>query len=228
MAQLETVVGSLLQGYQQLVPSTVLTSAELLNEYRANPDGELERQLKQHWFWTSNFTIYKLESGREVVYLGSKTANPIFANIGEAATQLGIKKDYLPSRTEIQAALASGSTKKFLVSALGLKEYNGEFSYFDVDPVHYDSLNPSPRAFSGIVFGTGKDFSENMLMLARHGKEKVRVYVLNPKYLRAHLRAGEDIARASFFYYFGKMPVFNSSARDVNNPHSAMRGKPKA
>jgi len=208
--KLETVVGTLLDCYNQLQPGTWRTSAELMNEIRTNPHREIRRKMMSQVYYTANFAMYTVEEvdGKDeaILYFGGRTANPIFGNMEEAALQLSNKgtgyNDYIPSKAEIQAVVDSvrtGATGKFAMSDLELNDdqtgylsdtasYSFHSSYFP------NSLLPRKK-LAELIFGEGADFQNNIDMFPNLEIREFRIYVLKPWFVKEYAKKGSAIAR---------------------------------
>ncbi|MDP3990311.1 MAG: hypothetical protein Q8Q01_03835, partial [archaeon] len=80
------------------------------------------------------------------------------------------------------------------------------------------SLNDDQRRLVERVYGKGDDFEKVRAMLTERSEVKIRVFVLNPNYVRSHASAGA-IGRASWLYYGG----FNADVYNIND-HDRLRG----
>ena len=217
---LETVVGALLQGFQQTEPGTWRTSAEITTERRTNAD------LRNRWFWAANFAMYKVEKRGAVLYFGGRESNIIFNNIEEATSQLIKTGNYVPEKEGIDAVVASvesGSTLRVKLSELKLKRLNDEFSYFDIDTSRYGKLNAAQRSLAERVYGSGKDFEENMGMLAKATIGKTRIYVLKPAYVKSKVVGDGAVARACWLGKFTDNSIFDADGRGADNTSYALR-----
>ena len=129
--------------------------------------------------------------------------------------------------SHIKDAKKSGLVLRLEMAELSLKEFNDEFSYFEIDTENPDKLNPSRRDLAEAVYDKGNDFVENMKMLSgSYGNDKkiktTRIYVLNPKYVRKEAKSGA-IARAGFLYDFNINSSFIADGRDVGS-NGSLRG----
>ena len=210
---LETITASLANGYKQLKPDTFQTSAELTTERRTNTE------LRDRWLYTANFAMYIVENGEAVLYFGGREANPILKNIDEACAQLLAANTYRVKEEDRQAVIESVESKHTLrieLSKLFLIKLNNETAYFEIDTSNYNQLNTAQRAFAERVYGAGNDFVQNMDMLKKAGKTRVRVYVLNHDYVKEHVLGGEAVARACWLDNFGNYSDFSAFGWSVN------------
>ena len=225
MPELETITNNLSGGYKQLEPASFMTSAELTTERRTN------EALRNRWFYTANFSVYAVEEGKEILYFGGREANPILGNIDEACRQLISNKNYRVNTAEMQAikeAEKAGLVLRLEMAELGLNEFNGEFSCFEIDTENPDKLKKYQRALAEEVYDKGQDFIENMKMLSSQAYNNTRkigttkIYVLNPKYVRKEAKSGA-IARAGFLGSFDGLSDFVAFDRVVNG-NGSLRG----
>ena len=92
---LENRIGRLAELVPKFRKNSWRTSAELTTERRDN------KELRNQWFWTANFALYKIEDNDAILYFGGRENNPIFMNIDEAAKQLISKQNYTPHQRKI-------------------------------------------------------------------------------------------------------------------------------
>lgn len=217
-ARLENVTGPLAQSIPQLVLDTIQHADQITAERRANP------ALRSNWFYTADGALYAVENGNPVLYLTRGAVNPILKNPQVAAGQLLSTGNYTPSQADISAAISSPDTLKITLSELGLRRHDDEFSYFEINTGKPDKLNPAQRRMAERVYGQGNDFMPNMNMLK--DREKIismRIYVLNPRYVKEHAQPGSAIARACRLFHFGNDSCFDADGQGVGS-HNALRG----
>lgn len=218
---LETISGPLVRAVEF---ERLLTSAELMTERRTNPE------LRNGWFYPGNFALYTMEGysncGTEdsVLFFGGNENNPILENLDGATKQLRNNGNYRPSKESIDAAITSSSISKFKLSDLKLANFDGEFSFFEIDTVKYDkTMNSTQKAFAQKVYGEGQNFEQNMRMLKDNKISKIRIYVLNPEYVKKNTRKGEAVARACWLSGFDYYSSFSAGYRNVDGNYG-LRG----
>lgn len=223
MANLETITGSLEIALAKADRKTIQHAWEITNDRRENVE------LREQWFWTADFPMYRMEDGDAVMYFASGEHNLVFSNIEAAARQIKSTGNYLPSRKEEARVVRSAKTGRTLrvpLSALGLREENDERCYFEIDTGRYDSLNPSQRALAERIYGRGKDFHLNMRVLREEGKVTVtKIYVLNPEYIGKYAGSGA-IGRVSWLDDFYDGLLFIVLDRDISNANGFLRAVP--
>ena len=219
---LENRIGPLVEVVPQFVPGTWRTSAELTTERRDNA------ALGNNWFWTANFSLYRVEGNDEVLYFGGREANPIFNNLEAATTQLVRDYNYRPNQESVDAvvqSVTSGHTLRVKLSDLALQGTDEEWRYFEINTTNYDrTLNPTQRAFAEHVYEQGDDFVKNMAMLKTAKITKTRIEVLNPEYVRENAKGGA-LARAC---YLDNNLNFGAVGRGILVYGGAVRGVPLA
>jgi len=172
---LETLTGPLAESFKNVDPNTISSSAEIMKERQIN------EQLTEKIFWTRQSAIYTVEDGEVMLYLTDKVDdNLIFQNIDEATRQLIRYGRYVPEDNESVERIV-GSLEGVKLSELDLSVEGNQFSYFEIDTLDYDSLNPSQRFLAEKIYGTGDDFKASMKMLCDKGIEDTRVYLMNVK-----------------------------------------------
>jgi len=231
---LETKIGRLSKVLPEFELDTIQHAAEISNERRTHPNRYVREELIKNWFWTADFSIYRIEDGEAVLYLGDITTNLIFENIGKAKIQLKEDKNYFPSRKDIQRVLGSvetGNTLRIELSDLGLethknrKNSNNEYSYFEINTSDYNNtLNETQREFAERIYGQGEDFIKNMKMLSEAGIEATKIYVLNPDYIKRNVRGYSAIARTCCLFNFEGSSDFCAAGRDIKLENSGLRG----
>lgn len=217
---LETLVGPLAQTFPQLERATILHSDQLTTERRINP------KLRDQWFYTADSSLYVVEreGGRDEVflYLGRGETNPVFNNIEEAVQQLMRTGNYIPPKEDVEAVKSAGTTLRVKLSDLRLQGGDSEWRYFEIDTANYHNLNPMERRVVERVYGQGDDFIKNMEMFNDSGIRKIRVYVLNPDYVKQNVLQDCGLVRASgLFRVDGSM--FGAFGRGVDG-YVGLRG----
>ncbi len=215
---LVTEQGPLAETFQKLDPNTIQYAFEITKERRGN------LKLRKQGFWTADSSLYRVEDDDAVLYFGNRDTNLIFKNIEEATKQLIKTGNYVPPKADIEAVVKAESTLRIKLLYLGLKGENDEWQYLEIDTSdYYDTLKIIQRALAERVYGQGKDFVENMKMLADVGVKKTKIYVLNPEYVRKHITEDGAIVRASRLGVF-ELSGFDAGGSDVGIPSNALRG----
>jgi len=231
--------GPLAKTFRKFDSKTIQYASEIMNDRRTESDLKKKEELKNTWFWTADGNLYNIEDengnslrgkdaekGEAVLYLSDRDNNLVFQNIDEACRQLSDTKiqNYRPSEENAQRVKKADTTLRIRLSDSNLQRGSDEWSYFEIDTVNYNtSLNAVQRAFSERVYGKGNDFAENMKMLKEAEKEKTKILVLNPEYVKKHAKDG-FIARASRLDSFYDDSRFDAVGRDVDNSDDALRG----
>jgi len=236
---LETIIGPLDEVLPFFKPDTIQHAAEITNQRRTHDDESVREELINNWFWTADSLLYRFEDGEAVLYLGDRTTNLIFENIGKAADQLKTNGNYFPSSEDIKRVLDSekkGNALRIRLSELGLERYDNEYSYLEINPLNYNRLTKPQKEFAERIYGQGDDFKENMKMLydVEIGKNirRTRIHVLNPDYVKRNVRedsAGKvtkensAIARACWLYSLYLDSDFIAIGRYLTN-YNGLRG----
>jgi hypothetical protein len=186
----------------------ISTSAEIAAKRALDYKSITDPTFLNYFYFTADFAMYVIEKtklGKEgFLYYGRREANPIFSNLEEACRQMLANENYRLSKEEVKKVFESvktGHTYRTRLFSLKLKEFNPEFAYFEIDTRYYwqnvksGGLNRHQREFAERVFGEGKDFNRYMYFLSCHSIKKIRIYVLNPKYIQQHHKPGTAIAR---------------------------------
>lgn len=223
MANLETITGSLENALAKADRRTIQHAWEITNDRRTQPE------LREQWFWTADFPMYRLEGGEAVLYFAPGELNLVFANIAEAAPQIKATGNYMPPKKDEARVVRSakgGKTLRVPLADLGLQEENAERCFFEIDTAGYDGLTPAQRALAERIYGGGEDFRLNMKVLREEGKVTVtKIYVLNPKFIREHARAGA-IGRVSWLDDFYDGLLFIVLDRDIGSANGFLRAVP--
>jgi len=220
--------GSLAKIFLQFDSNTIQHSREITNDRRILENEAEREELRKAWFWTVDFSLYTIEDNDVVLYLGERKNNLIFKNIEEATNQLAKNNNYIPKKEDIETVISSKSTLITKLSDLELKEHDDELSYFEIDTVKYNgTLNKAQRTFAERVYGQEDDFKNNMKMFRDASISTTRIYVLNPKYVKNHVKEGSAIARACGLGSFDYSSDFNAYGRGVGGSSVALRGVPK-
>ena len=221
-------IGPLAETSAELDILTAQHASEITNDRRTQRKRAEKKELRDTPFWTADSILYRVEDSEAILYFGDRSTNLIFRNIEEAIAQLIRCNNYTPGQGDIQSVISSaktGNTLRIRLSDLELQEDNEECSFFEISTTHYDKLNDTQRAFAEKVYGQG-DFVANMRMLKNAGKSIIRIYVLNPDYVKSHVAEDCAIARLSKLENFGELSEFYATERDVNEFDVALRGVP--
>ena len=216
---LETIEGNLRDAYLQLQPGTMLHVDQLMNERQTNEN------LRNKGFYTGDGEIYFLDAGKTPTLAITREAyNPVLKNIGDAFEQLVNCGGYPVNKNDLEQALAATDTVQIALPNLRLLGDEKEWRYLAIGttPSKYGRLNDEERKFVERVYGKGDDFPNNMKMLEYAKIGETRIYVLNPNYVREHVKEGA-IARASWLYDFYIISQFDAIGRNVND-HDRVRG----
>ena len=212
---LENLTGRLAETYPKFDPNSIQHSDEITNDRRA------DKSLRDTWFWTADFPLYRVEDDEVMLYLARRENNLIFQNIKEATKQLIEENNYFPKEQDIGAVVNTENTLRINLSDLNLKRYDNEWCYFEIDSKKYDKLNKMQRAVAERVYGQGNNFIENMKMFKDSGINTTRIYVLNPDYVK---KQNKPVARVCGLGLFGYDARFSADVRNVDYPDDALRG----
>jgi len=247
--QLENVVnkfGSLRETVPKFKPGTI-QHADEINSQRIE-----DTELRDNYFYTADFPLYRLERGKPVLRLARENNNLIFQNLDTAVDQLLENGNYVPEKEAVTKVVRSRTTLKIELGKLRLRKLDEEFSFLEINTGDYkviDSvgdrhqMNAEEKKLAERVYGSmKKDFEEEpskfeaymkLLNDDGNGIEKTRVYVLNPEYVKKtikELEASErkkvpGIARAGWLVGFDDGSGFYAGDRSVDG-HDSLRGVP--
>jgi len=190
----ELIFDRLKEGYKKLIPESFTTSDELVknNKIRKYPERD---------FYVNNFGMYAVENNDAILYFGGRDANPIFSNIDEAYKQLSEKDYYKISENDkklIAESVNQNKTVRIKLSDLNLNIDNYKIGYF----TFYNQnilFNKTQKTLIKKIYGI-----ENHQKIKRFFSELdvsiVRIYTLNPKYVKKIAENGA-IAMACKFDY---------------------------
>lgn len=236
LENLVTKIGSLASTYPLFKPNTVQCADEICRDRL--PDTEEARKLRNTSFYVANSALYTIEGDDEIFYFSEgKTArrlNPLFrANVDESCKQLINNQDYIPPKKHIEDIVNSvktGETKRFVLSRLGLQRFDDEWSYFEINTANYEkqlNKNKEQKQFAEMAFGSMEkkkdkktkevysDFGRYINLLKKEGKTKIRMYVLNPDYVKKNVKQGSVIVRACWLNLFDDYSNFGADGRGV-------------
>lgn len=220
LEKLVNIQGSLASSLGEIDPATWQHSAEITKQRIT------DTSLRNKWFWTADSALYRVVDGEIELDFAGRDQNLILQNIETATTQLVQSQNYTPNKAGIDAVVASPATLKIKVSDLKLTRHDNEFKYFEIDPTKYDSLNTAQRQLAERIYGQGTDFDAAMKMFSSPevGIKKVRVYVLNPEYVKKHVKADGAIVRACRLLDFDGNSIFFADDRYVGDRNGHLRG----
>ncbi|MFH1506651.1 MAG: hypothetical protein ABIE94_06745 [archaeon] len=169
----------------------------------------MDKELKNLTITTSDSCLYRVEDGEPVLYLGGPETNLVFANIAEAANQLGTQGNYYPPIEQAKEVIAqlerSRRITRVALHALELipsKTRPGEYGHFIVEPAKPNGLNPAQTDVAIRVYGgdrLDKGFGETMGYFMGGGIEQTAITVLLPENVERLVSNEEDsIARLCF------------------------------
>lgn len=221
--KLEVRTGPLAEIFPLFDASTIQHAHEIMTDRRTDPS------LRNKWFRTADFPMYKVEGTEAVLYFAPREHNLIFRDIRNATSQLLQSQNYVPTKEgieEVVAASEKGAVLKVKLSDLRLQGNDNEWRYFEIDTSNPNSLNVAKKAFAERVYGQGNEFAENMRTLNEYGINKTRIFVLTPDYVKRKLKGKEDsaIARVSRLVWFGGGSGFDAVGRDVDDADGGLRG----
>lgn len=186
---IELFKGNLLDISKEADLSTALSAKEILTKRRNDEslDGE---NLRNTWMWTGDFSMYRVENGKVLLYLAPTAQNLVFQNIEDAYCQFTKNRDYNPTKegiAKIMDSAKSGETFVCDLSKLNLKEHNDEWVYFSID----DAKKGKQRELRNRVYD-----DEDVNLLKGKG---TKFFVLNPKYVLQNVKDNESaVGRVSF------------------------------
>ena len=214
--------GRLAETYYKVDPNTIQHSVELMNDRRTNKD------LRNKWFWTADFPIYRKELGEAVIYIAGRENNLIFQDINEATEQLRRNDNYVLGQEYIDSVVTSAESGKILKinhGHLNLERYDNELSFFEVDTNEYDTtLNQAQRTVAERCYSKGDDFKKNIAMLNEAGIRRTTIYVLGEDYVKNNVDEDGAIARACRLNSFECDSNVIAFCRNVDDPFSSLRG----
>lgn len=208
--KLENRVGKLVEIYPQLDPDTIQQSDEITNDRRTDED------LRKKWFWTADFAMYTIENNEVFLNLAARENNLIFQNIEKATKQLIKNDDYVPEKEDIETVIKSKTTLRTKLSDLNLENDSHEYSHIYIDTLNYIISNQEQRKIAERVYGQGDDFKNNMKMFKSAGIDRTRIFVLNPIYVKNHVKEGSAIARVCWLNSFDCNSDFCAVGRGVD------------
>lgn len=203
--------------------STIQHAHQIMTARRA------DASLRNRWFWTADFQMYRVENGEEINYFAPREHNLGFRDIQNFTSQLLETNNYVPSKEgidEVVNAVKAGSVLRTKLSDLSLQGNDNEWGYFEIDTGNVDLLNAAQMAFAKRAYGQGNEFTQNMRMLQEVEITKARVYALKPNYVEKQLKGKEDsaIARASRLGGFVGDSWFSAYDRVVDGAVSGLLG----
>ncbi|MBN1157332.1 hypothetical protein JXA85_06935 [Candidatus Woesearchaeota archaeon] len=223
------VPGPFTTNHKKVNLDTMPSASEAMNlRYQEKkPDS---KGLRDKCFWTRDFPMYAVEDDEAVLYLNTKI-NPMFSDVKRAISLLTGAKHYYKVKKRIASMITSDENtvgvdgrKGIRLSELELEGTDDVWRYFEIDTGDYTGLNKAQRAFAEAVYGTGEDFINNMKMLADAKKEKIRIHVLNPEYVKKHARKG-PIALVSRLDDFSFNSDFYASGWSLSNNKVGLLGE---
>ncbi len=216
---IESVVGTLPEAYRLLRPDSILHVDQLITERRT------DLELRQQWFYTADGEVYFLQGKENIPTLAMtrRASNPLLqdSTIDTYCGQLRREGNYRPSAEETQRALEAPDTLLVDLTKLQLSGNETEWRYLAIDPRKWENLNPEQRKFAERVYGPLKEFAANMKMLSDARISEMKIFVLNPIYVREHAQQGA-LGRASWLDNF-YISNFYAYGRNLDN-HSRVRG----
>lgn len=219
--KLDVKTGVLVDVFPLFDDSTIQHAHELMTARRT------DASLRNLWFWTADFPMYRVEDKEAVLYFAAREQNLIFRDIQNATSQFLTNQNYVPTKEgidEVVEASNRGAVLKVKLSDLRLQGNDKEWKYFEVDTWNPASLLPAERTFAERVYGQGDEFAKNMQMLREVGMNTTRVYVLSPDYVKSKVRGNGAIARASRLGGFDGVSRFDADGRGVDNSNNGLRG----
>ncbi len=204
-----TVTGNLGECLSQLQPGTIRHVDELVTERRTN------EELRNLWFYTADGELYFMDNDKPKLAMTREADNLVLRHIDDAFPQLTSGGNYHPALAEATSAIKASTTEVFDLTALNLKKHDDEFSFIEVPTTNYDSLNHEQRRLAERVYGKGNDFVLNMAMLKQSGINTIKVYVLNPEYVKEHAKSS-PIGRASWLINFDSVSNFYAFVRGID------------
>lgn len=225
---LENITGNIITAFKQIDPDTILHAFEIQKERQTNV------KLRKNWQWTADFPMYQIEKGEAILYFASRQNNLIFQNIDEAVKQIKEKEFYKPTKEGIKQVVDSvdtGETLRIKLSDLKLTRYDSVYSYFEISTSsktenpkkNYELLNDSQKALSQKVYGKEDDFEKSMKLLKNKGIKAIKLYVLNPKYVKKHAK-DYAIARVTWLSSFKGDSIFNAGSNLLEYNMISFRG----
>lgn len=223
--KLENRIGKLAEIYRKLDPDTIQQSDEITTERQTNED------LRGNGLWTANLGLYRIDDAKLRYGIGCrKTFNKIAGqDIKKFCEQLIGEDNYLLTNEQITSLDELGSDILWVApSGLELEQGNDEYCYFKINTVKYDEgLNQEQRKIAEKVYGQGNDFKKNMEMFKDVRIDTTKIFVLNPSYVKTHVKGDSVIARVCWLYSFGNDSDFGAGDWGVGSSSSCLRGVPK-
>jgi hypothetical protein len=221
-SNLEYVVGNMLVCYDQLVPETIQTSAEITTERRLNP------LLEDRDLLTSNFTIF----GRQVLYFGGREANPILNDVRNAAYSffLEVNNKFTPPDTRFADIILSTIRKNTIMlnySDLSLSEREEGNSRLFINTSNPPSLGSADRVLAEKVFGEGDDFMPNMNMLAARSIYSTQILLPEKKKIEKMLEFRDRVVGAVYISNLRDKSIVDLSRTNMFKTEYTMRGRPR-
>ena len=215
---IESVIGTLTEVYKLLRPESILHADELMKERRTNIE------LRNQSFYTADGEVYSLqgEDRTPTLAITRGSSNPLFqdSKIDNYCPQLFNNRNYRPTPDETLRALQAEDTVLVDLTTLRLQKYDEEFSYLAINTEKYKTLNSEEQKLAQRVYGKDDDFAQTIQMLAGAGIRETKVYVLNPDYVRKHIKEG-SLGRASWLNGFYGSSIFYADDRSVVNHYHA-------
>ncbi len=218
---LETVIGNLQSGHNQLEPGTFVHADQLTAEQVRNPS------LRTHVFYTADGHLYSLEEGVPTLFLTRREHNLVLRHLNDEVDssydQLTKTGNYRPDVTEAREAMAAKDTLRIDLTKLRLQGTDEEWRYLKINTTEYDSLNPEERKLAERFYGQGKAFDSAMNKLKDAGIENTRVYVLNPEYVWEQAQDG-PVGHASWRDNFGDLADSDADDHGIGIHNALLRG----
>ncbi len=217
-----TVSDSLAENYHKLDPYSIQYASELMNDRRD------DENLRNQKFWTADSVTYQVKNDEVLIHLAKRENNLIFKNLTKAIHQITNTGYFIPSKESLDTVIESETTLHFKSSELGLKEYEQDstYAYVGIDTSMYNlTLNQYGRILAERLFGEGKDFKKNMLLLQENGISQTKIFFPSPKIIKDLLGNEGVMTFLCGLNSFDMNSNVTASSSDVNCPDIHIRGE---
>ncbi len=198
---LETIMGNLRDGYNQLEPGTMLHADQLMAAQVQDAN------LRTQSYYVADGPLYSLEDRKKTptLWLTREADNLVLRHLNDEVNssyeQLIKTHNYRPNPEEALAAMNAKGTLRVDLTKLRLHGDEAEWRYLEIDTQKYDKLKPEERKLAERWYGRGKAFGTAMKTLKDAGISTTKVYVLNPGYVSQEAKK-DPIGRAAWRYGF--------------------------
>lgn len=188
--------------------------------------------LRTRWFYTADGPLYSVEGKKKIptLWLTREPQNLVLRHLDDDRENSYLQLtqgsgNFFPDVRDAKAAMKANDTLRINLTRLRLQGNEPEWRRLEFAPDAVDELLREERMVVERVYGRGETFARTMKTFQQEGIPSLRIYMLNPDYVRENA-VDRPLTRAAWCTFCASSTSVFLDGNDVVRPYTLV-GKRK-